>query len=144
MSSALATDAALAARLRLAVGRLHRRLSRDSGVGLTASQLSALVTAEQHGPLRLGDLAVRETVSPPTMTRIAASLEALGLLDRVVDPDDGRASRVLLSREGGHALARIRRERTAHLASRIDQLTEADRAALAGAVDVLERLIGED
>ncbi len=138
------TDSALAARLRLAVGRLHRRLSRTTGPGLTASQLSALVTVEQHGPMRVGDLAAREGVSPPTVTRIATSLEALGLLERTVDPADGRASRLVASAAGGAALESVRRERTAFLAERLDRLPPSDRAALVSAVEVLERLVEDD
>jgi hypothetical protein len=46
----------LATRLRLAVGRLSRRVRIDGGESVPPLQLSALVTVEGHGPLRLSEL----------------------------------------------------------------------------------------
>src|SRR3954471_8418305 len=96
--------AELAARLRVAVGRLQRQLRRRAVGDLTLSQISALVSLEQHGPLRAGDLALRESVSAPTMTRILAVLEERGFVDREVDPSDRRASSVRLTRSGARML----------------------------------------
>src|SRR5689334_16886139 len=81
--SAAPLDVELAARMRLAIGRLHRRFSRRAVGGLTPSQLSVLATVEQHGPLRLGDLAIREVITPPTVTRLVASLQDRALVNRV-------------------------------------------------------------
>jgi len=44
-------------RLRVALARLSRRLRRHELAGLTPTQLAALATVEQSGPMRLGDLA---------------------------------------------------------------------------------------
>jgi DNA-binding MarR family transcriptional regulator len=133
--------AELAARLRVAVGRLQRQLRRGAVGDLTLSQISALVSLEQHGPLRAGDLAIRESVSAPTMTRILAVLEERGLVAREVDPADRRASSVQLTPAGAEMLATLRRERTAFLADRLTQLDEKERLRLADAVDVLEQLV---
>ena len=136
-----AAEVELAARMRLAIGRLHRRFSRRAVGGLTPSQLSVLVTVEQHGPLRLGDLATREVITPPTVTRLVASLQERSLIERVTDPEDGRAALIEVS-EAGHALLEeIRRERTAFIAQRIGRLDPAARAQVADAVAMLEQLI---
>lgn len=136
-----AGEVELAARMRLAIGRLHRRFSRRAVGGLTPSQLSVLVTVEQHGPLRLGDLATREVITPPTVTRLVASLQDRDLVDRVTDPEDGRAALIEVS-EAGHALLEeIRRERTAFIAQRIARLDPQTRAQVAAAVAMLEQLI---
>ena len=127
--------------MRLAIGRLHRRFSRRAVGGLTPSQLSVLVTVEQHGPLRLGDLATREVITPPTVTRLVASLQERSLIERVTDPEDGRAALIEVS-EAGHALLEeIRRERTAFIAQRIGRLDPATRAQVSDAVALLEQLI---
>jgi DNA-binding MarR family transcriptional regulator len=131
----------LAARMRLAVGRLHRRFSRRAVAGLTPSQLSVLVTVEQHGPLRLGDLANREVITPPTVTRLVASLLDNALVKRVTDPEDGRAALIEISDSGVTLLEEIRRERTAFIAQRIARLDPAARAHVAEAVGLLEQLI---
>ena len=133
-------EVALATRLRLAVGRLHRRLSRRA-VGLTLSQLSVLVTVEQYGPLRLGELANREVITPPTVTRLVASLYERELVKRITDPEDARAALIEVADSGKTLLDEIRRERTAFIAQRISRLDPAARAEVAGAVTLLEQLI---
>ncbi|HSP37498.1 MAG TPA: MarR family transcriptional regulator [Frankiaceae bacterium] len=134
-------DAELAARLRVTVGRLQRQLRRRAVGDLTLSQLSALVSLEQHGPMRAGDLAVRESVSAPTMTRILAVVEERGLVAREVDPADRRAATVVLTPLGQDVLGTLRRERTAFLADRLARLDTDGRRRLADAVDVLEQLV---
>jgi DNA-binding MarR family transcriptional regulator len=131
----------LAARMRLAIGRLHRRFSRRAVGGLTPSQLSVLATVEQHGPLRLGDLAVREVITPPTVTRLVASLQDRSLVNRVPDPEDGRAALIEVSAEGLALLEEIRRERTAFIAERLARLDPVQRARVSEAVAMLEQLI---
>ncbi len=141
LDDADAAEVALATRLRLAVGRLHRRLSRRAVGGLTPSQLSVLVTVEQYGPLRLGELASREVITPPTVTRLVASLHERNLVKRVTDPEDGRAALIEVADEGQALLDEIRRERTAFIAQRIARLDPESRGEVAQAVALLERLL---
>jgi len=68
------TPAELAGRLRLVASRLHRRVRLASSV-LPPLQLSTLATLARHGPLRPSDLAQREAVSAPVMTRVLAALD---------------------------------------------------------------------
>jgi DNA-binding MarR family transcriptional regulator len=137
----LSEEDELAARLRLVIGRLHRRFSRRAVGGLTPSQLSVLVTVEQHGPLRLGDLAAREVITPPTVTRLVASLQDRALVNRVTDPEDGRAALIEMSKTGTALLEEIRRERTAFIAQRLGRLEASQQARVASAVALLEQLI---
>ena len=66
-------DTEIASRLRMAVTRLHRRLRQQSAGGLTPSQASALASVAQLGSPTLGLLAARESVQPPSMTRIVVA-----------------------------------------------------------------------
>ena len=84
-------DPELAARLRMAVTRLARRLRQEGQTGLTPSQTAALTTVERHGPLTPSEFAAVEGVRRPTATRALDSLEAAGLVVREADPTDGRA-----------------------------------------------------
>src|ERR687897_325154 len=68
----------LAGRLRLANARLFRRLRQQSDTGLSPSQQSALASIEAQGPVTLGDLAVVEQVTPPTVTKVISRLDELG------------------------------------------------------------------
>jgi len=60
------------ARLYLAIGRLSRSLRRSGSPGLGHGSISALSTLVGCGEMRLGDLANKEGVAAPTMSRIGA------------------------------------------------------------------------
>jgi DNA-binding MarR family transcriptional regulator len=132
------------ARLRVAVGRLHRRLAERSPSELTFAQVSALVTIEKHGPIRPGELAAREKVAAPSMTRTVGCLLEARLVDRVPDPADGRSFHVVIADTGRVLLDRVRGERSAMLAERAGRLTPDQYALLLDALPVLERLAEED
>jgi DNA-binding MarR family transcriptional regulator len=134
----------LAARLRLVVGRLHRRIRIDGRESIPPLQLSALVTVEQHGPLRLSELARREAVTAPTMSRVLAALDEQGLVIRTPDPHDARGVRIVLSEEGAARIAEVRSHRTALVARRLARLDEEERQRIADALPALEALLVDD
>lgn len=135
---------ALAARLRLAVGRLNRRMRTDARGSLPPLQMAALVTIAEHGPLRLSDLARREAVTVPTMSRVLSALDAEGLVARASDPQDARSVLIRISEEGERRLAEARNLRTAFLARRLVRLDESQREALRAALPALEALLVDD
>ncbi|MEV7780827.1 MarR family transcriptional regulator [Kitasatospora sp. NPDC088351] len=131
-------------RLRLVIARLHRQMAQaSSGKDLTSAQLSALARVEQHGPLRLGELAARERVAVPSMVRTIAPLTADGLIARTPDPLDGRSQLLELTPAGLAAITRIRQERSALLAHRSGRLTPQQCRELEAAVPLLELLLDE-
>jgi DNA-binding MarR family transcriptional regulator len=91
----------------------------------------------------LGELADHERVAPPSISKCVAKLEADGLLARAPDPNDGRISRVSTTKAGRALVAEARRRKTAWLTGRIEELDDDDRARLAAALDVLDRLHGD-
>ena len=135
------SESELASRLRLAVTRLHRRLRQQTAGGLTPSQASALASIERLGSPTLGALASRESVQPPSMTRIVGALEAQGYVTRVVDPDDRRVARVAATTEGQCVLQRGRTLKNAFLADQLHRLPDEDREALGALTALLERLV---
>ena len=126
--------------LRVALARVHRQLRLRSINDVTLAQASALARIEQNGPLRLGVLAQLEGTTAATMCRVIDSLEQRELIVRVADPDDGRASLVELSREGGTLMAELRTRSTEALRKALAELSVVDRQTVARAVPVLERL----
>jgi DNA-binding MarR family transcriptional regulator len=127
-------------RLRVALARLSRLLRRHELAGLTPSQLAALSTVEQAGPIRLGDLAAAEGIAPSTLTRMVAVLEELGYVRRDADPKDARASTLAITPAGHETLDRLRDEGTALLTKWLTLLGPEQQAALALAVPALEAL----
>jgi DNA-binding MarR family transcriptional regulator len=134
----------LAARLRLSVARLARRLRRETGSDISPSQLSALATIAGQGPLTLSELSAVEAVQPPTMTRVVARLEEQGLVSRTVDPADRRVAHVAATAAGTGLLDRARQRKDTYLAARLAALAPEDRAALTRALSVLERLAEQE
>jgi DNA-binding MarR family transcriptional regulator len=141
ISDALLDDTDLAARLRLAVTRLARRMRQQAAGEATPSQLSALASVDRLGPITLGELAAVERVRPPSMTRIVSGLEEAGFVSRQVDPKDRRIARVEATVAGQRFLERSRSRKNAYLAARVRTLDPDDRAVLARAATLLERLL---
>lgn len=134
-------DLEAVARLRLVIVRLARRQRQAASSDLTPSQQSALSVIGFHGPILLGDLAEIEQVAPPTVTRIVAKLESQGLVERVVDADDRRFARAVITDVGRGRLDETWERRSRWLAERIEQLEPDDIAAVVAAVGPLERLL---
>ena len=135
------TDLALAARLRLAITRTARRLRQEADAHLTPSQVAALATIENRGPLTPSELADIERIQRPTATRVAAYLTERGLVERAGDPRDGRVSLLSVTAEGHALLEQVRSRKNAYLADRMADLSADDRAALERAAQVLERML---
>ncbi|MHB8826577.1 MAG: MarR family winged helix-turn-helix transcriptional regulator [Acidimicrobiales bacterium] len=135
---------AQATRLQVAVSRLMRAFRRHGAAGLTPSQISALASIKVHGPLRLSQLATLESVGAPAATRVVASLEDLGLVQRHDDVADRRASLVGLTARGQKTLVELRHERTVGLSAKLAQLTARERTLIEAALPVLERLAHDE
>lgn len=149
MATIAPSSAELGARLRYAITRTARRLrqealTREGQLGLGPTLTAALATVEAHGPITPSELAERERVRRPTATRIVARLADAGLVERSIDPADGRSSLVVASAEGRALLRRLRRRKDEYLGRRLDGLEADDLAALERAADVLERLLDEE
>jgi DNA-binding MarR family transcriptional regulator len=132
--------ATLPEQLEQSVTRLAHVLLRGGGPGLSRSAASVLHRLATAGPQRITELAAWESIAQPSMTALVGRLEAQGLVTRGDDPDDRRAVRVAVTADGETLLAGRRRARAAALDQRIATLDAAERATLAAAVPILERL----
>jgi DNA-binding MarR family transcriptional regulator len=131
----------LATRLRLALARSARRLRQESGTALSPSLTAALATIERHGPLTPSELAARERVQRPTVTRLVFRLEEAALVTRAADPADRRSSLITVTPAGRALLAAARTRKDAFLSERIDALGPEDRATLERAAALLEGML---
>jgi DNA-binding MarR family transcriptional regulator len=135
------TRAALAARLRFALTRTARRLRQQGGSELSPSLSAALATIARQGPLTPSELAAAERIQRPTATRLLARLEEQGLVTKTADPADGRVRRVAVSAAGAALLEHAGARKDAWLARGLEDLEEADLAALERTAALLERLL---
>ncbi|WP_020500067.1 MarR family winged helix-turn-helix transcriptional regulator [Sciscionella marina] len=132
-------------RLYLVVGRLSRSLRRCGDIyGLGHGAVSALATLVSSDAMRLGDLANRERVAAPTLSRMIAALVTKGYVAREPDPADGRASLVAPTELGRDVIQERRSTRMQELRRRLNRLTPEERETILGALEPLEALIADD
>lgn len=135
------TQAGLASSLRIAIGRLSRRIRYErEDDSLTLNQLSALGVLERQGPIPVGELAAHERVRPPSMTRTVTALEELGLVIREPHPVDRRLAVVRITEAGLGRTAADRKRRDAWLAHRLRELSTEERKQLRDVLPILEKL----
>ena len=133
-----------AARLRLAVNRMARRLRQEANTQLGPASIAALATIERSGPLTPSEVARIEGIQRPTATRILSRLTEAGLVSRTTDPSDGRSSIVQVTADGRKTLNRLRKRKTAYLARTMRALPDDDVATLTRAAEILEQVLEED
>ena len=135
------SPAELASLLRPSLLRLTRVIRNQRvDLSITLTQLSAMGTLEKSGPIGAGELAARERVQPPSMTKVLASLEEHGYVRREPHPTDRRQAIIVLTDEGRKLLDSERRSRDAWLTQHLNELTADERALLARVVPVLDKL----
>jgi len=136
---------AVADALRPALLRIGRELRREArAVGVSPEQVTLLVAIKYAPGIGVRELAARERISPPAMTKHVDRLERDGLVARTPDADDRRRVGLTLTDEGQRLLRRVRSRRTAWLAKRLGGLTGEELAAVEAAVVPLTRLLGDE
>ena len=144
MAEPESSEPSLASRLRLAVVRLNRRLrAQRTNSSVTLTQVSALSALRKCGALTPGELAAKEGVQPPSMTRVIAALEDYGFVSRRPHPTDGRQAIVELTEQGTAYLRAEVSAREAWLDSRLAELDDDDRELLARAAEIIDRMAGQ-
>jgi DNA-binding MarR family transcriptional regulator len=136
-------DVDTAARLRVVLGRMSRRLRPTSAgvaAGLTPTRSSVLLTVVRNGPLRLAEVAQAEGINPTMLSRVVSELVAGGLLERLSDDGDRRAAWVKATAAGCRLAERMRGERTDALKTALTALSHAERQTLEEALPALEEL----
>jgi DNA-binding MarR family transcriptional regulator len=137
--------AALAGDLRSLVAQLRRRFREQAILGeFTPSQIAVLLRLEREGPATVSALARAEGMRPQSMGTLIAPLEAAGHISGAPDPDDGRQTLWSLTSAFREWLKEGRAARQDWLSRTIEaRLTGAEQQQLAGAVELLKRLVAD-
>lgn len=98
--------------------------------GRDRAALVLLFPLVRLGPLRQGALAELVHADPSTVSRHVASLVEQGLVRRVADEADGRASRLVVTDAGRTTVEALHRERETHLERVTSTWTDGEIAAL--------------
>lgn len=107
--------------------------------GLTLPQMKVLFTAARPGGARPGFIAERARMAPPNVTTVLDRLSDRGLLYRAPDPDDGRATIVLLTEEGKRLVRAVAAASSERLRSALEALTDAELDQLRAGLHALVR-----
>lgn len=97
--------------------RFSSRYAPQPGEGLERAAYRLLAALVVEGPRRSGALAALVHSDPSTVSRQVAALVRVGYVERVADPEDGRATLVAATPVGRAVFERHRRKRTEYLAA---------------------------
>jgi len=139
MEKELGSDIAvgIAEALRVGASLMVRHLAR--GTSLTSRNVLAALAAE--GPSRLTILAAATGIAQPAMTQLVGRLERAGLVVRLVDPEDARATLVATTDSGLALRDELHQSLHDRMAELLDTLPADDQATLALAMRVAMPLL---
>ncbi len=118
------------------VGRAILRLdvpadALPDGVSINRTGHWLLVRVSESAPIRLSEIADSVELDLSTLSRQVRDLVTAGLLAKVPDPADGRASLLSLTEQGAAVLEAVSEARRRVLAAAIADWTDEERNALA-------------
>ncbi len=112
---------------------------------LPISQMAILKRLRDEGPSTAAALATAEHVSQQAIAQHVAALRATKLVKTARDPDDGRKILVSITKAGMKLFDAAIESRNAWLAGAIaTEIAANEQAALAKAIELLERLAASD
>ncbi|NEE00036.1 MarR family winged helix-turn-helix transcriptional regulator [Phytoactinopolyspora halotolerans] len=98
--------------------------------GLSVGVAGALGVLAREGAMRLTTLAERQAIDTSVASRQVAELVAIGLVERVPDPDDARAQLLVSTSDGAAMAERIRCRQVEIVADVLRPWTRDDAIAL--------------
>jgi DNA-binding MarR family transcriptional regulator len=139
MKTELGPDTAvgIAEALRVATTLMVRHLAR--GPSLTSRNVLAALAAE--GPSRLTALAAATGIAQPAMTQLVGRLQREGLVVRLIDPEDARATLVAITDAGRALRDELHQSLHERMTELLDGLPADDQATLALAMRVATPLL---
>jgi DNA-binding MarR family transcriptional regulator len=123
--------------LRVGASLMIRHLAR--GTSLTSRNVLAALASD--GPSRLTALAAATGIAQPAMTQLVGRMEREGLVVRLIDPEDARATLVDVTDAGRTLRAELHQSLNGRMAELLDGLSADDQATLALAMRVAMPLL---
>ena len=136
---------AIANRLRPVLLKLNRELRREiHSLGVTGVQVSLLVQIKHAPGIGVRELASRERMSVPGMSKFVTRLEDAGLIERAPVAGDRRRVGLIVTPAGHRVLRSVKSKRTAWLADRLRHLDPDELEAIDAAIEPLAHLLEEE
>ena len=113
--------------------------------GITLPRFDLMAQLERHPDgLRMGELSRRMMVTGGNVTGIADQLEREGLVQRVPDPQDGRAFMLRLTPAGRAAFDEMAAVHEAWVAELFRDIPSADKTTMITLLDTLKQQLNDD
>jgi DNA-binding MarR family transcriptional regulator len=125
----------------IAIHLLRYLREADASSGIGPARLSALSVLVFEGSRSLSELAAAEQVTPATMSKVVAGLEAEGLAARAPSGEDRRSIVLRATRKGEQVLQRARARRLARFEALLKKASTAELGTLEDAAGILQRLL---
>src|SRR5204863_8673742 len=113
-------------------------------IGVTGGQVSLLVQIQQTPGIGIRELAARERISVPGMSKYVERMQAGGLVERQAVGGDRRRVGLHVTSAGHRVLRSVKSKRTAWLAERLRGLDPAQLEAIDAAIEPLFALLEVD
>ncbi|MFJ9344516.1 MarR family winged helix-turn-helix transcriptional regulator [Streptomyces sp. NPDC101733] len=108
------------------------------------SQLRVMYIVEGEDGIRMRDLTRLLSAAPPSVCRLVDRLQALGFIERLPSPDNGREVMLSVTGAGREHLARIRECRDQLLIQTLADMPFPKRTALAEGLAQFEQALADD
>jgi len=115
-------------------------LVRDHGI--STAEYNCLIQFFDRSVIGMKELGERLDITPGGVTRIVSSLEAKGVLERRVSPEDRRGVDVVLTREGSRIVGEIHEAARELHEEILADVSDGQREQIIAAVELLSGAIG--
>jgi MarR family 2-MHQ and catechol resistance regulon transcriptional repressor len=108
--------------------------------GLTVTQFDILATLGNQPPMTCKELGEKTLVHKGTMTGVLERLEAKGLVKKIPNPEDGRSTKIGLTKSGEKMFKKTFPEHLQHLEAAFGKLKKKEIQEAIFALQTLQRI----
>jgi DNA-binding MarR family transcriptional regulator len=125
--------------------RIYQTRNRNERLayGLSVSQTNALFMLVERGESTVGPLAEKLALSLSALTKIVDELELQGLVRRVCDTEDRRATKLLVTAKGKRTYGDIRSRFVTHLVSKLSDHSTFEIEQMAMTLQKISKVIND-
>lgn len=109
-------------------------------MGLTTTQFDVIATLGNQPPMTCKELGEKTLVTKGTLTGVLERLEAKGILERKINPEDARSQMIGLTEKGQALFEKVFPAHLQHLAKAFHQLDEQELAVVEKSLQSLNRI----
>ena len=109
-------------------------------MGLTMTQFDVIATLGNQPPMTCKELGEKTLVTKGTLTGVLERLEAKGIVERKINPEDGRSQMIGLTESGQTIFARIFPEHLEHLDQAFKKLSTEQLKQVEDSLNILKSI----